>query len=120
HDSRPDDRRGRPRRPLDPRPHEHHPGARGARHRARRGPGAPACAGACRSRGQARRLSGLIFTEETMAEAAALKTPDADTEEMTDGFNLIIDAMKLNGIETIYGVPGIPITDFGRMAQAAG
>src|ERR1041384_5385374 len=55
-----------------------------------------------------------------MAEAAALKQPEADTEELTDGFNLVIDAMKLNGIETIYGVPGIPITDFGRMAQAAG
>src|SRR5262249_3094230 len=27
---------------------------------------------------------------------------------------------KLNGIKHIYGVPGIPITDFGRMAQAAG
>jgi oxalyl-CoA decarboxylase len=54
-----------------------------------------------------------------MAEAA-LKKPEAETEELTDGFNLIIDAMKLNGIETIYGVPGIPITDFGRMAQAAG
>jgi oxalyl-CoA decarboxylase len=39
---------------------------------------------------------------------------------LTDGFNLIIDAMKLNGLNTIYGVPGIPITDFGRMAQAAG
>jgi oxalyl-CoA decarboxylase len=55
-----------------------------------------------------------------MAETAALKKPEADTEELTDGFNLIIDAMKLNGLETIYGVPGIPITDFGRMAQAAG
>ena len=55
-----------------------------------------------------------------MAEAAAIKKPEADTEELTDGFNLIIDAMKLNGLETIYGVPGIPITDFGRMAQAAG
>ena len=55
-----------------------------------------------------------------MAEAAALKKPETDTEELTDGFNLIIDAMKLNGLETIYGVPGIPITDFGRMAQAAG
>ncbi len=54
-----------------------------------------------------------------MAEAA-LKKPEAETEQLTDGFNLIIDAMKLNGIETIYGVPGIPITDFGRMAQAAG
>ena len=40
--------------------------------------------------------------------------------ELTDGFNLIIDALKLNGLNTIYGVPGIPITDFGRMAQAAG
>jgi len=40
--------------------------------------------------------------------------------ELTDGFNLIIDALKLNGLDTIYGVPGIPITDFGRMAQAAG
>ena len=44
----------------------------------------------------------------------------ADEREQTDGFNLIIDALKLNGLNTIYGVPGIPITDFGRMAQAAG
>jgi oxalyl-CoA decarboxylase len=44
-----------------------------------------------------------------------------DTErELTDGFNLVIDALKLNGLTTIYGVPGIPITDLGRMAQAAG
>ena len=39
---------------------------------------------------------------------------------LTDGFHLVIDALKLNGIGTIYGVPGIPITDLGRMAQAAG
>jgi oxalyl-CoA decarboxylase len=45
----------------------------------------------------------------------------ADAEqELTDGFHLIIDALKLNGVTTIYGVPGIPITDFGRMAQAEG
>ena len=57
-----------------------------------------------------------------MAEAA-VKTkeaaPDAQAE-LTDGFHLVIDALKLNGISTIYGVPGIPITDLGRMAQAAG
>ena len=41
-------------------------------------------------------------------------------QDLTDGFHLVIDALKLNGIKTIYGVPGIPITDFGRMAQAAG
>ena len=41
-------------------------------------------------------------------------------QELTDGFHLVIDALKLNGINTIYGVPGIPITDLGRKAQAAG
>src|ERR1043166_5512399 len=56
-----------------------------------------------------------------MAQAAAQEKPAAETErELTDGFHLVIDALKLNGIETIYGVPGIPITDLGRMAQAAG
>jgi oxalyl-CoA decarboxylase len=44
----------------------------------------------------------------------------ATEQELTDGFHLVIDALKLNGINTIYGVPGIPITDLGRMAQAAG
>ena len=52
---------------------------------------------------------------------AAIKTEGTDTQqELTDGFHLVIDALKLNGLTTIYGVPGIPITDFGRMAQAAG
>ena len=45
---------------------------------------------------------------------------DAATEDLTDGFHLIIDALKLNDLNIIYGVPGIPITDFGRMAQAEG
>jgi oxalyl-CoA decarboxylase len=39
---------------------------------------------------------------------------------MTDGFHLVIDALKLNDINTIYGLPGIPITDLTRMAQAEG
>ena len=39
---------------------------------------------------------------------------------LTDGFHLVIDALKLNDVNTIYGVPGIPITDLGRFAQAAG
>jgi oxalyl-CoA decarboxylase len=45
---------------------------------------------------------------------------EATARELTDGFHLIIDALKLNDLNTIYGVPGIPITDFGRLAQAAG
>jgi len=36
---------------------------------------------------------------------------------LTDGFHLVIDALRLNGIDTIYGVPGIPITDLGRLAH---
>ncbi|MBY0318640.1 MAG: oxalyl-CoA decarboxylase [Reyranella sp.] len=54
-----------------------------------------------------------------MAEAALKETVD-ETPDLTDGFSLVIDTMKLNGIDTIYGVPGIPITDLGRLAQAAG
>src|SRR5882724_9548950 len=57
--------------------------------------------------------------EEPMAEAA-LKAEVEETQDLTDGFSLVIDAMKLNGLNTIYGVPGIPITDLGRHAQAAG
>ena len=56
--------------------------------------------------------------------SAAVQSIDAKAaeaeRELTDGFHLMIDALKLNGLTTIYGVPGIPITDFGRMAQAAG
>jgi oxalyl-CoA decarboxylase len=43
-----------------------------------------------------------------------------EPQTLTDGFHLVIDALKLNGITTIYGVPGIPITDLGRFAQAQG
>ncbi|HEX2827144.1 MAG TPA: oxalyl-CoA decarboxylase [Burkholderiales bacterium] len=46
-------------------------------------------------------------------------TPDTKLE-VTDGFHLVIDALKLNGIDTIFGLPGIPITDLTRKAQAAG
>jgi oxalyl-CoA decarboxylase len=53
------------------------------------------------------------------AQSIAANAVEAE-QELTDGFHLVIDALKLNGIETIYGVPGIPITDLGRMAQAAG
>lgn len=49
------------------------------------------------------------------------KTGGAETPQaLTDGFHLLIDALKMNDVKTIYGVPGIPITDLGRMAQAAG
>ena len=57
-----------------------------------------------------------------MADAAVKEKPASGGEEreLTDGFHLLIEALKLNGVTTIYGVPGIPITDFGRMCQASG
>ncbi len=44
-----------------------------------------------------------------------------DTSNNTiDGFQLVIDALKLNDIDTIFGLPGIPITDLTRKMQANG
>src|SRR5437773_4930215 len=45
---------------------------------------------------------------------------DAPQLQETDGFRLVIEALKLNGIDTIFGLPGIPITDLTRRLQAAG
>src|ERR1041385_589825 len=53
------------------------------------------------------------------AKTAASGEINAQSQE-TDGFALVIEALKLNGIETIFGLPGIPITDLTRKMQAAG
>ena len=47
-------------------------------------------------------------------------TTDTPARAQIDGFHLVIEALKLNGIDTIFGLPGIPITDLTRMAQAEG
>ncbi|HVE51829.1 MAG TPA: oxalyl-CoA decarboxylase, partial [Ramlibacter sp.] len=47
-------------------------------------------------------------------------TTDTQASEQTDGFHLVIDALKLNDIDTIFALPGIPITDFLRISQAEG
>jgi oxalyl-CoA decarboxylase len=64
-------------------------------------------------------MADLTVKDKREATAIGSGAPEAE-RELTDGFHLVIDALKLNGLDTIYGVPGIPITDFGRMAQAAG
>ena len=56
------------------------------------------------------------MASKTSAESGS----EMESQAITDGFHLVIDALKLNGINTIYGVPGIPITDLGRLAQAEG
>jgi len=55
-------------------------------------------------------MSAVLSPVENVVEEA----------EWTDGFHLVLDALKLNGIRHIYGLPGIPITDLTRMAQAEG
>ena len=60
--------------------------------------------------------------EENMADTVA-KPKDIEVkgnEALTDGFRIVIDALRLNEINTIYNVPGIPITDLGRMMQESG
>ncbi len=52
-------------------------------------------------------------------DKAAVATDDA-TLEMTDGMHLVVDALKHNGIDTIFGLVGIPVTDLARLAQAQG
>lgn len=39
---------------------------------------------------------------------------------VTDGIHLMVDALRLNDVRTIYGLVGIPITDLARLAQSSG
>jgi len=59
-----------------------------------------------------------VTTESRPALSPASSTQP--TAETIDGFQLVIEALKLNGLDTIYGLPGIPITDLTRRAQADG
>jgi oxalyl-CoA decarboxylase len=47
-------------------------------------------------------------------------TNTTQSSEQTDGFHLVVDALKHNDIDTIFGLVGIPITDLARLAQAEG
>jgi oxalyl-CoA decarboxylase len=48
------------------------------------------------------------------------ETFQAGSTELTDGFNLLMDALELSGITHMYGVLGIPVTEVGRMWQGRG
>ena len=60
------------------------------------------------------------MTTTTFGEALAASDASQGQGTLTDGFHLLVDALKLNGVETIYGLVGIPITDLARLAQASG
>ena len=58
-----------------------------------------------------------------MTVAPMRDTEAGSTDEpaaLTDGIHLVVDALKLNDVHTIYGVVGIPITDLARLAQDSG
>jgi len=67
-------------------------------------------------------MSSVLENPPATRKAAA-SNPQGDgaqASELTDGFHLVIEALKLNGIDTIFGLPGIPITDLTRLMQAEG
>jgi oxalyl-CoA decarboxylase len=59
-----------------------------------------------------------LATKPATATPATAETSHQPQE--IDGFQLVIDALKLNGIDTIFTLPGIPITDLTRRSQADG
>ena len=64
--------------------------------------------------------SPIAASQASGAGSPQTQAGTASDAPATDGFHLVIDALKLNGIDTIFGLPGIPITDLTRKAQAAG
>ncbi|WP_176581442.1 oxalyl-CoA decarboxylase [Azospirillum ramasamyi] len=60
--------------------------------------------------------AAATITKNQATEASVVE----DAPALTDGFQLVIDALKLNDIHNLYVVPGIPISDLLRMAQAEG
>ncbi len=61
-----------------------------------------------------------MVTTETKTLSELQSSKEQKSAPLTDGFHLVVDALKLNGIDTLYGVVGIPITDLARLAQAEG
>ena len=68
-------------------------------------------------------MSSVIEKSPAQQGQPALLAAGASQREQAatiDGFHLVIEALQLNGIDTIFGLPGIPITDLTRKAQGAG
>src|SRR5437763_10021221 len=70
--------------------------------------------------GLPRRTESRRGKPTTDSKGAQIMSSELEVAGMTDGFHLVVDALKLNGIDTLYGVAGIPITDLARLAQAEG
>jgi len=55
-----------------------------------------------------------------MSTVPASGSAAQEPTRLIDGFHLVVEALKANDVETIYGIVGIPITDLARAAQASG
>ena len=62
----------------------------------------------------------MTTTASTGREAPLPEGVPEPPQALTDGFHLLVDALRLNGVSTMYGVVGIPVTDLARIAQASG
>jgi oxalyl-CoA decarboxylase len=56
----------------------------------------------------------------TLSATSSGAPAGSENTALTDGFHLVVDALKANDIDTIYGIVGIPITDLARVAQSSG
>ena len=56
----------------------------------------------------------------TTVSERVIATETAPAADLTDGCHVVVEALKLNGVETIYGCGQYPVTDVARVAQASG
>lgn len=61
-----------------------------------------------------------VATKPAASAGASAAAVPMEAARQTDGFQVVIEALKLNGIDTIFGLPGIPITDLTRRMQKEG
>lgn len=61
-------------------------------------------------------IRGKVIMTTVQNQVPANQTDD----NLTDGMQIMVEAMKRNNIDTIYGVVGIPVTDLARYAQEKG
>lgn len=44
----------------------------------------------------------------------------SEAPQLISGMEVVVEALKQNNVDTIYGVVGIPVTDLARYAQKEG
>lgn len=55
-----------------------------------------------------------------MSTASASRSDAPGPPRLIDGAHLVVEALRANDVETLYGIVGIPITGIARVAQASG